>query len=69
VDDAVLYTLEKLTPRMPLVAHLVFSGDMTMFAITATAPDGTTQRFLLSQNGRNNGLTLQPVISGDPTAP
>lgn len=58
VDDTVLFTLEELTPRTPLVAKVVFSGDMTMFAVTATAPDGTVQRYILSQNGRNNGLTV-----------
>lgn len=53
-----LYTLEELTPDMPLVAGVVFYGDMTAYGISFTDAQGQSRHFAAYISGRNGSLLL-----------
>ncbi len=58
-----LYTLPKLTPDKPLVADVLFAGDMSMFGISFTDPGGKVHSYILSVSGRNGTLVLTEADS------
>lgn len=57
--DQVLYRLPELTADKPLVAHVLFPGDLSMYGISFVV-DGQTYYYLMAQNGRNNALHFAP---------
>ena len=58
-----LYSLPLLTPDKPLVADLLFAGDMSMFGISFTDSEGNICSYILSVSGRNGTLILSETDS------
>ena len=58
-----LYSLPLLTPDKPLVADLLFAGDMSMYGITFTDSEGNICSYILSVSGRNGTLILSETDS------
>lgn len=54
-----LCTLRQLLPGMPLVAEVVFYGDMTAYGITCTTADNTTHFYAVTVSGRNGALVME----------
>lgn len=52
------FSLPEMTREMPLVAELVFPGDMTMYGIRFTDEAGTTHTYTVYISGRNGALML-----------
>ena len=59
VPGEVFYTLPELTEDMPLVAELVFPGDMSMYGIRFVDEAGVTHSYTIYISGRNGGLVLE----------
>ena len=58
-----LYTLPELTADKPLVADVLFAGDMSMFGISFTDSEGNICSYILSVSGRNGTLVLSETDS------
>lgn len=52
------FTLPEMTAEVPLVAELVFPGDMTMYGIRFTDESGTPHTYTVYISGRNGALML-----------
>jgi len=52
------FTLPEMTQEMPLVAELVFPGDMTMYGIRFVDEAGVTHVYSIYISGRNGALML-----------
>lgn len=52
------FTLPEMTQEMPLVAELVFPGDMTMYGIRFVDEAGATHIYSIYISGRNGALML-----------
>ena len=61
IPAEVLYSLPEMTSDTPLLAGVVFYGDMTTYAIQGTDADGATHLFALSISGRNGMLILEKL--------
>ncbi|MBP3313625.1 MAG: hypothetical protein J6K84_03090 [Oscillospiraceae bacterium] len=57
--DRELFSLETLTPEKPLVATLMFPGDLTTYGIGFIC-DGTEYFYTISLSGRNGTVVFQP---------
>lgn len=53
VPGEVFYSLEELTPEMPLVLEIQFYGDMTAYGMSFTDAAGQPHRLLLTMGGRD----------------
>ncbi len=58
-DETELYRQESLAPDCPLVVTLVFAGDLPNNGLSFVNPAGETQRFSLSQSGKDGSLFLE----------
>lgn len=56
-----LCTLEAFTPDAPLVAGVVFPGDMSAYGLLFTDEDGVQRLFAVSISGRNGMLLLEEL--------
>lgn len=56
-----LYSCGTLTPDKPLLAGVVFYGDMTAYVLTGTDESGETGRYAVSRSGRNGAPILTPA--------
>lgn len=56
-----LYSLEQLTPELPLLAQLEFPGDMSCFGLCFTDASGVAHRYALSMSLRNGMPHIFPV--------
>lgn len=54
-----LHHLPEMTPDTPLLAGVVFDGDMTTYAVRGTDAAGNVHLFTLSVSGRNGMLILE----------
>ena len=52
------FTLSEMTEEMPLVAELVFPGDMSMYGIRFVDETGATHVYSIYISGRNSALIL-----------
>ncbi len=57
--DRELFSMDTLTPEKPLVATLMFPGDMSTYGIAFNC-GGTEYFYTISVSGRNGTLVLQP---------
>ena len=60
VEGQTLYTLASLTPDKPLVAGVVFPGDLTAYGLCFTGSDGTAYHYAVTISGRNGTLVMEP---------
>ena len=58
-DETELYRQEQLAPDCPLIVTLVFAGDLPTNGISYVDINGDTQRFALSQSGKDGSLILE----------
>lgn len=58
-DETELYRQEQLSPDCPLIVTLVFAGDLPTNGLSFVNPAGETQRFALSQSGKDGSLFLE----------
>ena len=58
-DETELYRQEQLAPDCPLIVTLVFAGDLPTNGISYVDVKGDTQRFALSQSGKDGSLILE----------
>ena len=58
-DASTLCTLETMTPEEPLVAGVIFYGDMTAYGISFTDANGIERHFAAYISGRNGMLVLE----------
>lgn len=68
---AILCQIPELVPGTPLVAGVVFYGDMTTYGLIGTDAEGETHIFAVSVSGRNGMLVLEklsPVPAPDEPA-
>jgi len=56
-----LFSVEVLSPDMPLVAQLEFPGDMSCFGIRFTDGTGVEHRYILSMSLRNSMPVIYPA--------
>lgn len=56
-----LHTLPAFTPDVPLLAGVVFYGDMTTYGLTFTDASGQQRCFAVSISGRNGMLVLEEI--------
>jgi len=54
--NALLYSLDTMTPESPFVLGVVFHGDMTTYGVTFTDSTGTVHRYAIYISGRNGML-------------
>lgn len=54
-----LYTLETLEPETPLVAEVVYYGDMTVYGVSFTDSAGSERCYAVYLSGRNGSLILE----------
>lgn len=54
-----LFTAPELLPGTPLVAEVVFYGDMTAYGITCTTAGGSTFSYAVTISGRNGALVVE----------
>lgn len=59
-----MYVAEEMDATQPMVAHLEFSGDLTMFGVSFQDASGNFHHYRISTNGRNNAIGFVPY---DPT--
>lgn len=57
--DEELYYIETWEPGKPLVADVLFPGDMSMYGIKFTEQDGSQSFYTISISGRNGSLVLE----------
>jgi len=55
-----MYVAETMDENVPMVAHLEFTGDMTMFGVSFQDADGNFHHYRISTNGRNNAISFTP---------
>ena len=56
--DQVLYTLPELEPGVPLLAGVVFYGDMTTYGLMCTDADGYQKCYTVYQSGYDGSLVV-----------
>lgn len=61
-DPQTLYVLPELTPDTPLLAGVVFYGDMTTYGLIFTDAAGQQRAFAVSISGRNGMLVLDEIL-------
>lgn len=54
-----LYSMDALTPEMPLVLTVAFPGDLTTYGLLYTDEAGKEHTCILYQSGRNGAIVLQ----------
>lgn len=68
--EETLCTLEALTPDAPLLAGVVFPGDMSACGLLFADEEGAQRLFALSISGRNGMLLLEELpLSAAPESP
>lgn len=55
-----MYVAEKMDATQPMVAHLEFAGDMTMFGVSFQDAAGNFHHYRISTNGRNSAIDFSP---------
>lgn len=55
-----LYVAETMNSKTAMVAHLEFTGDMTMFGVSFQDAAGNFHHYRIATNGRNNALSFTP---------
>ena len=63
VFDAIqIYSLDKLSPKRPLLVSLTFYGSIPHYAISYTTAKGDTKTFSIDQSGFDDSVYLGSVI-------
>ena len=61
IPSEVLAFLPDMSPDAPLLAGVVFYGDMTTYGLSFTDADGRSRLFAVSVSGRNGMLILEEL--------
>lgn len=67
IPAEVLALLPDMSPDAPLLAGVVFYGDMTAYGLAFTDADGASRLFTVSISGRNGMLILEELPLGTGT--
>lgn len=59
-EEEILYSLDEMGPEKPLVAQVVYYGDMTAYGLSFMDESSDTRRYYMAYiSGRNGALILQ----------